>query len=251
MATLLLIDCQKDFHPGGSLAVPNADTDAIRITNFIRQNASSIRRIVATMDSHHPLHIAHPSFWSDGQGNSPSPFTVISMEDVVSGKWIPREDIKPSAREELLIDDAILTTSDEGMPNNLYTTDKNGNKKINMKQWCIEYTKRLEAKGKFQLMIWPEHCLVGTDGQTVVTSICDAMMEWSRKTGGSVEWVNKGQNLLTENYSALCAEVPVTKDTSFDYGLLESVSTYICDNMYPFVGKRHFSLLDFVSTSLL
>jgi len=177
------------------------------------------------MDSHHPLHIAHPSFWSDGQGDAPSPFTVISNEDVVKGKWIPREDIKPSARDELLIDDAILTAGEDGMPSDLYTTDEHGNKELNMKQWCIEYTKRLEAKGKFQLMIWPEHCLVGTEGNTVVTSICDAMMEWSRKTGGSVEWVNKGQNLLTENYSALCAEVPVTSGTSFQYGFLESLKT--------------------------
>ena len=103
MTTLLLIDCQKDFHPGGSLAVPNADADAARITQFIRQNTPAIHRIVATMDSHHPLHIAHPCFWSDQDGNSPTPFTVISTEDIVSGKWTPREDIKPSAREDLLI----------------------------------------------------------------------------------------------------------------------------------------------------
>ncbi len=195
------------------------------------------------MDSHHPLHIAHPSFWSDGEGNAPSPFTVISNEDVVKGKWIPREDIKQSAREELLIDDEILAAGEEGMPSDLYTIDENGSKKLNMRQWCIEYTKRLEAKGKFQLMIWPEHCLVGTDGQTVVSSICDAMMEWSRKTGGSVEWVNKGQNLLTENYSALCAEVPVTKGTSFQYGLLESVSM-----IHVSLRKRHFlSLLTLIT----
>eukprot|EP00970_Alexandrium_tamarense_P012248 scaffold2849_cov203-Alexandrium_tamarense.AAC.1 len=50
------------------------------------------------------------------------------------------------------------------------------------------------------------------------------MDEWSHKTGGSVEWVDKGQNLLTEMYSALCAEVPVNKKTSFDFDLLDSVS---------------------------
>ena len=221
MTTLLLIDCQKDFHPGGSLAVPNADADAARITQFIRQNTPAIHRIVATMDSHHPLHIAHPCFWSDQDGNNPTPFTVISTEDIVSGKWTPREDIKPSAREDLLIDDTILQGE---IPSNLYTTDATGQKQLNMKQWCIEYTKRLASNGKFQLMIWPEHCLVGTEGHNLVTEIGEALMEWSRKTGGSVEWVNKGQNLLTENYSALCAEVPVTKGTSFDYKLLESVS---------------------------
>jgi nicotinamidase/pyrazinamidase len=271
MTTLLLIDCQKDFHPGGSLAVPNADKDAERITNFIRQNTSSIHRIVATMDSHHPLHIAKPFFWSDGvTGNVPSPFTVISMEDIVGGKWIPREDIKPSAREPLLIEDAIVMASssvdgadggggggdvvsrrkEDGwqggslIPTDLYSVDDNGNKKLNIKQWCIEYTRRLEANGKFQLMIWPEHCIVGTEGNTLVTTISDAMMEWSRKTGGSVEWVNKGQNLLTEMYSALCAEVPVTKETSFNYELLESVSTI--DDMSLLVFLMALSLLAYI-----
>lgn len=228
MTTLLLIDCQKDFHPGGSLPVPNSDEDAERITNFIRQNASSIHRIVATMDSHHPLHIAHPAFWSDEDGNQPNPFTVISMQDIVSGKWIPREDIKPSAREasiSLLIEDEIVAEEGGKMPSDLYSEDASGNKKLNIKQWCIEYTRRLEAKGRFSLMIWPEHCIVGTEGHNIVPTIVEAMMDWSRKTGGSVEWVHKGQNLLTEMYSALCAEVPVTKNTSFHHELMESVSS--------------------------
>ena len=64
MTTLLLIDVQKDFHPGGSLAIPTASSDAQRTAQFIRQNASSIHRIVATMDSHQKLHIAHPCFWN-------------------------------------------------------------------------------------------------------------------------------------------------------------------------------------------
>jgi len=175
------------------------------------------------MDSHHPLHIAHPSFWSDGQGNRPNPFTVISMEDIVAGKWIPREDIKPSSREALFIEEEIVAGEGGKMPSDLHSVDDNGNKKLNVKQWCIEYTRRLEAKGRFSLMIWPEHCIVGTEGHNIVPSIVNAMMDWSRQTGGSVEWVLKGQNLLTEMYSALCAEVPVTKDTSFQHDLMESL----------------------------
>ena len=90
--------------------------------------------------------------------------------------------------------------------------------------WSIEYTKRLEEKGRFQLCIWPEHCLIGTPGHNVVKSVRDAIDEWSDKTGRSVEWVEKGQNLLTEMYSALCAEVPVNEKTSFNTVLLDSVS---------------------------
>lgn len=90
--------------------------------------------------------------------------------------------------------------------------------------WSIEYTKRLEEKGRFQLCIWPEHCMIGTPGHNVVSEVRDALDEWSDATGKSVEWVEKGQNLLTEMYSALCAEVPVNKKTSFDTNLLDSVS---------------------------
>ena len=72
-------------------------------------------------------------------------------------------------------------------------------------------------------MIWPEHCIIGSSGHNIKTNIQTAMMDWCRKTGGSIEWVNKGQNLFTEMYSALRAEVPVNTSTSFAHDLLESV----------------------------
>jgi nicotinamidase-related amidase len=86
--SLLLIDVQKDFHPGGSLAIPAAGEDAERIANAIRTNGDSIERIVATMDSHHKLHIAHPSFWvsGDDEKHHPSPFTIITTEEITLGK---------------------------------------------------------------------------------------------------------------------------------------------------------------------
>lgn len=33
---LLIIDAQKDFHEGGSLAIPGATEDSIKISNFIK-----------------------------------------------------------------------------------------------------------------------------------------------------------------------------------------------------------------------
>jgi nicotinamidase/pyrazinamidase len=57
--TLLLVDVQNDFHPGGSLAIPTADEDARRIAALITQHGDKIHRIVATLDSHLKLHIAH------------------------------------------------------------------------------------------------------------------------------------------------------------------------------------------------
>ena len=231
MTTLLLIDVQNDFHPGGSLAIPTADTDATRTATFIRKNLFSISRIVMTMDSHQKLHIAHPCFWTNGEtGEHPSPFTLISSEDVKNGTWIPRVDIRMTAgRGVPMIDESVFSKGGE-IPTNLYHKqgdDGSSATSLNILQYCIEYTSRLEAKGRFQLCIWPEHCLIGSQGHNVVQEVMDAVLDWSYKTGGSVEWVDKGQNLLTEMYSALCAEVPVSGKTDFDQELFDSVSMFL------------------------
>ena len=174
------------------------------------------------MDSHHKLHIAHPCFWTNGEtGAHPDPFTIISMDDVKSGKWIPRGDIKHPVRQPLV--DEVILSQGGAIPDNLYLD----NGELDIVQYCIEYTRRLEEKGRFKLCIWPEHCLIGSEGHNVVKEVMDAFQEWSRVTGGSVEWVDKGQNLLTEMYSALCAEVPVSERTAFDFELFNGVSCFV------------------------
>ena len=50
--TLLIIDPQVDFHPGGSLAVAGADQDSERIANLILQFINEIDEIYVTLDTH-------------------------------------------------------------------------------------------------------------------------------------------------------------------------------------------------------
>ena len=87
MTTLLLIDVQKDFHPGGSLAIPTADQDAERTAQWIRRNSAQIDRIVATLDSHSKLHIAHPGFWVSGQNSDDS---AVAKSVVVGAVLAPK-----------------------------------------------------------------------------------------------------------------------------------------------------------------
>lgn len=220
--TLLLIDVQKDFHPGGSLAIPTAGEDAKRIANVIRTKARSIDRIVATLDSHHKLHIAHPNFWVNAQNKHPDPFTMITTDDIMSKKWMPRNDLKLPVGEPLL-DPVVFSGMDR-------VVDSDG--RLDLKKYCIEYTRQLEEKGRFKLCIWPEHCLIGTKGHCVVDSVRQAMEEWCDITGGSVEWVLKGENLLTEMFSALSADVPVSSGTAFNdklqSSLLASSTLIVC-----------------------
>lgn len=224
--TLLIIDAQNDFHPEldavrpmGSLAVSGANEDAQRIAKFIEKslqddNNFTIDRIVATLDSHQKLHIAHPKFWTDAKGNNPSPFTLIKSDDVKDGTWIPRGDLKlPRGTLEA----------------KYYT--KNEQESFNLVEYCTWYCKRLEGS-KIPLCIWPEHCLIGSEGHGIVKEIRSAIDKWSEKTGQSPEFIQKGENLLTEMYSVMKAEVPITEETSFNQKLFlslnESSAIYVC-----------------------
>lgn len=88
---ILGIDLQNDFtNPTGSLFVKGADADIIRISEFINKNGSNIDYIALTLDSHQPIHIAHQCYWKDKKGNNPEPFSIISLEDVKTGRWMPQ-----------------------------------------------------------------------------------------------------------------------------------------------------------------
>ena len=201
--TLLLVDVQKDFHPGGSLAIPSANDDAERIAAFIKKHSSKIDRIVATMDSHHKLHIAHPQVWEDPvTGEQPAPFTQIRHDDIKNGKWKPKDSIDL----------------------NKMVVSKYGNI-ASLQEYTLEYTKSLETKGRFVLCVWPEHCLIGTPGHSMVDNVRAAIDEWSIATGKSPEFVHKGMNNFTEMYSVLEAEVPTHDETSFNKKLMESLQS--------------------------
>jgi nicotinamidase/pyrazinamidase len=245
--TLLLIDVQKDFHPGGSLAIPTAHDDAKRIAQLIRQSiisgtgandskSSGIQRVIATLDTHQKLHIAHGCFWQKGDKNAqkeehPPPFTIISSQDVENGVWQPRSDLMVLSAgnnnnnnlSETVLDPTVFTDIETVVKEEEEEEDGEKTTTLDLQKYALEYTRRLERRGRFQLCIWPEHCLIGTTGHAMVDDVQQALQEWSNVTGRSVEWVFKGQHWLTEMYSALQADVPVSHDTAFNTKLLDSL----------------------------
>eukprot|EP01032_Pedospumella_encystans_P030663 gene30663-34608_t len=175
---LLLIDPQNDFHDG-SLAVPGASAQAVRIAKMIRDNTANnkLGEIFVTLDSHHKKHIAHKSFWSsvendvNNKGTEPPNFTIITEESLQKGSWFPKD---PS-----------------------------------LQSYCLKYTRGLESQGRFKLTIWPDHCLIGSDGHAIQDDIQSAIRAWdTHHFTKSVKYIHKGMNCLTEMYSAIAAEVP-------------------------------------------
>jgi nicotinamidase/pyrazinamidase len=175
---LIIIDPQVDFcsPTSGKLYVQGAENDISRIAAMIKRIGAKLDDIHVTIDSHHLIDIAHPIFWKDAQGNHPNPFTIISAADVDSGVW---------------------TTTIPGMY-------RRG----------LDYVKALDSAKRYPLCIWPPHCLIGTEGQTIMPELSDALLEWEAKELGLVDYVTKGSNIYSEHYSAVQAEVPDPTDPS-------------------------------------
>lgn len=187
---LLIIDPQNDFtREKGSLYVPGAEDDMKRLATFIDKHGKSINRIHVSLDSHHEIHIAHPIFWQDAQGEMPKPFTIIALEDVTGAhpKWAPRH-----------------------------------------KEWkdkAIHYVEQLKRHGKYKLCIWPSHCIIGSWGHNVDGVLAKALSRYELQTFRPVNYIFKGQNCLTEHYSAIKADVIDKDDPSagVNKGLLKTL----------------------------
>lgn len=78
MRTLIIIDLQNDFMPGGPLAVPNGDT----IVPVIDRLQQSFDLVLATQDWHPP---DHKSFASNHFGTKP--FDRIVLHDILQTLW--------------------------------------------------------------------------------------------------------------------------------------------------------------------
>ncbi|MFO7916380.1 MAG: bifunctional nicotinamidase/pyrazinamidase [Candidatus Krumholzibacteriales bacterium] len=78
MKTLVIVDVQNDFIPGGALAVPDGD----RIVPVINALQGGFDLVVATQDWHPPNHV---SFASNHQGKKP--FGQIDLDGMRQTLW--------------------------------------------------------------------------------------------------------------------------------------------------------------------
>jgi nicotinamidase-related amidase len=181
-AHLLIIDPQNDFCDftdapfAPALPVPGADADLKRIATLIRRVGKALSGITLTLDSHHFLDIGHPGFWRKGDGAAVPPFTTISAAALRAGDFLPR--------------------------------------RIDARDRVQTYLDALEATGRYQHMVWPVHCRIGSWGQGVHADLLAACDEWSAATLCNVATVAKGLNPWTEHYSAIRAEVPDPNDAA-------------------------------------
>ena len=182
---LLLVDCQNTFClPGFELFVGGrsgrgAVDDNIRLCTFIYRNLQSITDIIPTMDTHTALQIFHPVFWVDGEGGHPAGGeTIITPDDVEQGTWR----VNPAVEA--------------------YYGDR-----VDLSAYALYYVRRLTQDGKYPLMIWPYHAMLGGIGHALVSAVEEAVFFHSIARVGQTRFEVKGNHALTENYSVLRPEV--------------------------------------------
>lgn len=197
---LVIIDPQNDFMDSpnyhGSLAVNGAYNDMLNIITKIKTNPPE--HIIVTLDTHAKMHIAHSLWWVDSDGNNPEPFTLITIEDVLSKKW-------KAAQPD-------------------------------MQEHSINYVSQLEKQNKYELRIWPFHCIEFTQGHKVESNLAYTLEEWEYNTGKHVHYVNKGTNPKTEHYSVFKAEVIILEDenTKLNTSLINEINSY---DIVSFAGE--------------
>ena len=189
-AHLLLIDPQNDFcdlpenyrpldphshsHQESALPVAGAHADMQRAAAFVRAAGGSISEITVTLDSHHRIDIAHPTFWQTAAGLAVAPFTTITAAQLRAGEFAPRNA-------------AALPRAQA-------------------------YLDELESRGRYTLMVWPVHCQIGSWGHNIHADVLAACSAWEEQQQKPVNVLNKGANPWTEHYSAVQAEVPDADD---------------------------------------
>jgi nicotinamidase-related amidase len=185
---VLPIDVQLTFcDPNAQLYVAGrsgtgAIDDSRRTCEFIYKNARVITRIHPTMDTHKRAQIFHCVFWVDASGNHAPPATMITLADVESGRW-------------------------QANPKVAYSVLGNASAVAYLQAYALHYVKKLTVDGKYPLMVWPYHAMLGGIEHAFVPSVHEAFFYHNCLREAETRHEIKGGNPLSENYAITHPEV--------------------------------------------
>jgi nicotinamidase-related amidase len=187
---LLAVDVQNTFClPDFELFVAGrsgtgAVDDNRRLCEFVYRNLDAITCIIPTLDTHHAMQIFHAVWLVDAGGNHPTPYTLITVEDVESGRWQVNPAVAPSV----------------------------GRSREYLERHLRHYTRELAEGGKYDLTVWPYHAMLGGAGHALAPAVEEAIFFHTVARRAQPQFEVKGENPLTEHYSVLGPEVTTGPD---------------------------------------
>ena len=182
---LLLVDVQNTFClPEFELFVggrsgQGAVEDNRRLCEFIYRNLGGISQVICTLDTHRAAQVFHPLYLIGPDGSHPAPLTLVSHQDVITGRW--------------RFNSAIAAS--------LGITPEIAQRQLE------HYTAELARLGKYELTIWPYHAMLGGIGHALVSAVEEAVFFHSLARSSQAQFEIKGQYTGVENYSVIGPEV--------------------------------------------
>jgi nicotinamidase-related amidase len=205
---LLAVDVQNTFCiPDFELFVAGrsgngAVDDNRRLCEFVYRNLGTITQIFPSLDTHDAMQVFHAIWLVDEHGNHPAPYTLVSAEDVATGRWR----VNPAVAKAVGIEVEYA------------------------ERHLVHYTRRLAEGGKYDLTIWPYHAMLGGIGHALVSAVEEAFFFHGVARHSQPDFQVKGDNPLTEHYSMLGPEVTEGPDGDFLGGrnaeLIEKLLTF-------------------------
>lgn len=195
------------------MPVPKAEEVSQKIAQMISKFSERVDEIFVTLQQRPSYHIGHPSFWQDKKGSPPDTFIHIDSMDIKNKNYLAMR------REH--------------------------------SQWCTKYFELLGKKEIRNIIVFPEHCVVGTKGAAIVDSIAAALRTWEKNTLRSVHYISKGTSSRTEHYSAFQAVVNIKEEESTHLNkqllnrLLQYNTVIICGHTLSHGVK--YTVLDFLA----
>jgi nicotinamidase-related amidase len=205
---LLAVDVQNTFCiPDFELFVAGrsgsgAVDDNRRLCEFIYRNLGTITQVYPSLDTHHAMQVFHAVWLVDEHGEHPSPYTLISADEVAAGRWR----VNPAVATALGLDPDYAA------------------------RHLAHYTRRLAEGGKYDLTIWPYHALLGGIGHALVSAVEEAIFFHAVARLSSADFQVKGEHRLTEHYSMLGPEVTQGPDGE----LLEGKNRRLIEQLLEF-----------------
>jgi nicotinamidase-related amidase len=186
---VLAIDIQQTFcFPSAQLYVggrsgTGAIDDSRRTCEFVYRNGRLINKIHPTLDTHLRAQIFHPAFWVNEQGEHPAPnITCITYDDVKNGVW----------RANTAVAASVL---------------KNASAGAYLQSYALHYVKTLSDDGKYPLLIWTYHSMLGGTEHALVPAVHEAFFYQNALRESETQFEVKGGTPLAEFYAITHPEV--------------------------------------------
>ena len=129
----------------------------------IKDNIDYIDYFLVIKDSHNGNEINNKLNWINSTGHHPTDYQIINYSDIGRNWW-------PTS--------------------------------ISL-EYAKIYSNYLLTNNKNPIIMWPEHCIIGTEGHKIINQVQDSLELWEEKKSKKVIYLEKGTNQYSETYGIL------------------------------------------------